>query len=52
MRQGSRVSCLAQTGFATFGKGVHLISGSNYDGVPEKAFNECPGVSTVFPSAA
>ncbi len=26
-RQGSRVSCLAQTGFAAFGKGVQLISG-------------------------
>ncbi len=30
MRQGSRVSCLAQTGFAAFGKGVQLISGSPY----------------------
>ncbi len=30
-RQGSRVSCLAQTGFAVFGKGVQLlISGSPY----------------------
>ncbi len=29
-RQGSRVSCLAQTGFAAFGKGVQLISGSPY----------------------
>ncbi len=28
--QGSRVSCLAQTGFAAFGKGVQLISGSPY----------------------
>ncbi len=27
-RQGSRVSCVAQTGFAAFGKGVQLISGS------------------------
>ncbi len=27
-RQGSRVSCLAQTGFAAFGKGVQLIRGS------------------------
>ncbi len=25
-KQGSRVSCLAQAGFATFGKGVQLIS--------------------------
>ncbi len=24
--------CLAQTGFADFGKGVRLISGSPYDG--------------------
>ncbi len=30
-RQGSRVSCLVQTGFAAFGKGVQLISGSAYD---------------------
>ncbi len=29
-RQGSRVSCLAQTGFAAFGNGVQLISGSPY----------------------
>ncbi len=29
-RQGSGVSCLAQTDFAAFGKGVHLISGSPY----------------------
>ncbi len=29
-RQGSRVSCLAQVGFAAFGKGVQLISGSPY----------------------
>ncbi len=29
-RQGSRVSCLAQTGFAAFGKAVQLISGSPY----------------------
>ncbi len=29
-RQGSRVSCLAQTGFAAFGKGLQLISGSPY----------------------
>ncbi len=29
-RQGRRVSCLAQTGFAAFGKGVQLISGSPY----------------------
>ncbi len=29
-RQGSRVSCLAQTGFAAFGKGVQLVSGSPY----------------------
>ncbi len=29
-RQGSRVSCVAQTGFAAFGKGVQLISGSPY----------------------
>ncbi len=29
-RQGSRVSCLAQTAFAAFGKGVQLISGSSY----------------------
>ncbi len=29
-RQGSRVSCLAQTGFAAFDKGVQLISGSPY----------------------
>ncbi len=28
--QGSRVSCLAQTGFAAFGKGVQLLSGSPY----------------------
>ncbi len=28
-RQGSRVSCLAQTAFAAFGKGVQLISGSS-----------------------
>ncbi len=28
--QGSRVSCLAQTGFAAFGKVVQLISGSPY----------------------
>ncbi len=28
-RQGRRVSCLAQTGFAAFGKGVQL-SGSPY----------------------
>ncbi len=30
MRQGIRVSCLAETGFAAFGKVVQLISGSNY----------------------
>ncbi len=30
-KQGSRVSWLAQTGFAAFGKGVQLISGSPYD---------------------
>ncbi len=29
-RQGSRVSCLAQTGFAAFVKGVQLISGSPF----------------------
>ncbi len=29
-RQGSRVSCLAQTGFAAFVKGVQLISGPPY----------------------
>ncbi len=29
-RQGSRASCVAQTGFAAFGKGVQLISGSPY----------------------
>ncbi len=29
-RQSSRVSCVAQTGFAAFGKGVQLISGSPY----------------------
>ncbi len=29
-RQGSRVSCVAQTGFAAFGKEVQLISGSPY----------------------
>ncbi len=29
-RQGSRDSCLAQTGFAAFDKGVQLISGSPY----------------------
>ncbi len=29
-RQDSRVSCVAQTGFAAFGKGVQLISGSPY----------------------
>ncbi len=29
-RQGRRVSCLAQTCFAAFGKGVQLISGSPY----------------------
>ncbi len=29
-RQGSRVSCVAQVGFAAFGKGVQLISGSPY----------------------
>ncbi len=29
--QGSGVSCLAQTGFAAFGKGVQLINGSPYD---------------------
>ncbi len=29
-RQGSRVSCVAQTGFAAFGKGVQLISGPPY----------------------
>ncbi len=29
-RQGSRVSCEAQTGFAAFGKRVQLISGSPY----------------------
>ncbi len=29
-RQGIRVSCLAQNGFAAFGKGVQLISGSPY----------------------
>ncbi len=29
-RQGSRVSCVAQTGFAAFVKGVQLISGSPY----------------------
>ncbi len=28
--QSSRVSCLAQTVFAAFGKGVQLISGSPY----------------------
>ncbi len=28
--QGSPVSCLAQTGFAAFGKGAHLISGPPY----------------------
>ncbi len=27
---GSRVSCLAQTSFAAFGKGVQLIGGSPY----------------------
>ncbi len=27
-KQGVRVSCLAQTGFAAFGKTVQLISGS------------------------
>ncbi len=30
MRQGNRVSCLAQIGFAAFGNGVQLISGSPY----------------------
>ncbi len=30
MGQGSRASCLAQSGFAAFGKGVQLISGSPY----------------------
>ncbi len=31
IKQGSRVSCLAQTGFAaSFGEGVQLISGSPY----------------------
>ncbi len=30
VRQGSRVSCLIQTGFAAFGNGVQLISGSPY----------------------
>ncbi len=29
-RQGSRVNCLAQIGFAAFDKGVQLISGSPY----------------------
>ncbi len=29
-RQGSRVSCLAQTDFAAFGKGVQLMSGSPF----------------------
>ncbi len=29
-KQGSRVSWLAQKGFAAFGKGVQLISGSPY----------------------
>ncbi len=29
-KQGSRVSCLAQIGFAAFGKGVQLISGPAY----------------------
>ncbi len=29
-RQGSQVSCLTQTGFAAFGKGVQLISGFLY----------------------
>ncbi len=31
-RQGSRISCLAQTGFAAFGKGVQLTSGFPYVG--------------------
>ncbi len=30
-RQGSGVSCLAQTGFAAFGKGVQLISGLRFE---------------------
>ncbi len=30
-RQGSRINCLTQTGFAAFGKGVQLISGPPYD---------------------
>ncbi len=30
VKHDSQVSCLAQTDFAAFGKGVQLISGSSY----------------------
>ncbi len=30
MRQDSRIRCLAQAGFAAFGKGVRLIGGPPY----------------------
>ncbi len=33
-KQGGRVSSLAQTGFAAFGKGVQLISGCPYAEIP------------------
>ncbi len=36
-RQGSRVSCLAQTGFAAYGKGVQLIRGSPYGETEQRA---------------
>ncbi len=29
-KEGGRVGCLAQTGFAAFGKGVQLVSGCPY----------------------
>ncbi len=31
INQGGRVSCLAQTGFAAFGKGVQLINVPPYE---------------------
>ncbi len=37
----SRVSCLAQTGFAAFGKGVQLISGPPYDETDEAPMMSC-----------
>ncbi len=53
-KQGSRASWLAQMGFAAFGKGVQLISGSPYAGTEQLPQLDlvCGFLATLFVKSA